>query len=195
MGLCFVIVNVKLTFVFIGEKEPLRAFGRCQGQGLGRTVAFAKIQNVSKRRNKRAKSFTRSGVEVNDISVVRGEQQRVGCFENNVTKCTNAMSKVPKGVHDGAKRQSFACKASVLSEGSGVRSIPFSPFSTRFAGTRTHILGFDSKALRHRPSAFRMFRSLIQALKPVLLIGCCRWLLAVLPTLSPKSFSFLLSQS
>jgi hypothetical protein len=70
-----------LTFVFIGEKEPLRAFGRCQGQGFGHTVAFAKIQNVSKRRNKRAKTFTRSGVEVNDISVVRGEQQRVGCFE------------------------------------------------------------------------------------------------------------------
>jgi hypothetical protein len=56
-----------LTFVFIGEKEPLRAFNRCQVQGFGRTVAFAKIQNVSKRRNKRAKSFTRSGVEVNDF--------------------------------------------------------------------------------------------------------------------------------
>jgi hypothetical protein len=61
-----------LTFVFIGEKEPLRAFGRCQEQHLGRTVAFAKIQNVSKRRNKRAKSFTRSGVEMSVVWGITG---------------------------------------------------------------------------------------------------------------------------
>ena len=82
MGLCFVIVNVKLTFVFIGEKEPLRAFGHCQEQHLGRTVAFAKIRNVSKRRNKRAKSFTRSGAEMNVVLGNRGGARRVVCFVN-----------------------------------------------------------------------------------------------------------------